>query len=157
MDLRMGLCTGLLLAIAGDLASARELLAGELTVLFAQFTGWLAVEVETLGGLAKRDQVGRASGMAPKKRRQCRFAKHPWCSLGDVGLDAQLQGLGLAAEQCRKMLLQQIGAGGRAHVLGPPLGLGQPGLSRGGANRCGLAGRLCVVRCRLGRATVARC
>jgi hypothetical protein len=82
--LRMGLCACLLLAVARDLASARQLLAGELAVFFAQFTRWLAVEVEALGGLAQRDQVSGAAGVAAEECRQRRLAEHPWRALCDV-------------------------------------------------------------------------
>ena len=147
--LRVGLCAGLLLAVARDLASARQLLAGELAVLFAQFTRWLAVEVETLGGLAQRNQVSGAAGVASEECRQRRLAEHPWRALCDVGLDAQLQGFGLAAEQRREMLLEQISAGRRAHVLGPARRLGRFGLGCGDAglgDLGDLASRRCIGR-----------
>ena len=104
---------GLLLTLASDLAPAHQLLAGQLAVFLAQLTGRLAVQVKARLGLAQRDQIGGAGGVAAEKRRQCRLCEDAGRALVDIGLDAQLQGLGRAAKQRREMLLQQLGTGRR--------------------------------------------
>ena len=107
----------LLLTLAGDLAPAGQLFARQVAVLLAQLASGLAVQIKALRGLAQRQQIAGAAGVAAKKRRQRRFAKHTRCAQVDIGLDAQLQRLGRAAKQRRKVLFQQVGAGGGADVL----------------------------------------
>ena len=103
----------LLLALAANLAAARQLVAGQLAVLFAQFAGGLAIQIKARLGLAQRDQIRGAGGVAAEKRRQRGLGEDARCARMDIGLDAQLQGLGRAAKQGREVLLQQVGTGGR--------------------------------------------
>ena len=69
LGLRLGplLGLGLLIALAAQLAAARQLIAGELAVLLAQLSGGLAVQVKAVAGLAQRDQIAGAAGVAAEK------------------------------------------------------------------------------------------
>ena len=122
-----------LLALARDLAPAGQLVAGQLAVFLAQVAGGLAVQVEARRRLAQRDQVGGAGGVAPEEGRQRGLGEHARRALVDVGLDAQLQRPGMATEQRRKVLLEQIRAGRRRDLLARRLA----GQRRSGLGRCG--------------------
>jgi hypothetical protein len=106
------LALGLLVATA-----AGQLFQRDLAVLFGELTSGLAVEVEALLGLRCGDQVGRGARVAAQEGRQHLLGELTGRALLDVGLDAQLQRLGLAAEQRR----EQLGQAG--------LGVGDAGLT----------------------------
>jgi hypothetical protein len=138
---------GLLLAFLAQRTAARELLRGGFVVLGADLAGGLAVQVEALRGLAHGHQVGPAAGVAAEEDGQQLAREHPRRALLDVGLDAQLQRLGGAAEQRREARLQL----GRALVqrhrrrIGRRSGVG----CAVGSGRGGCSGRRCLgFRCR---------
>ena len=139
--LGLRLHAGLLLTLTGHLTAAAQLVACQLAMFFAQFTGRCTVQVKTLGGFAQCHQVAGTAGVAAEKRRQRGLAENPRSTLVDVGLDAQLHRLGLVAKQRREMLLQQRGAGRRGHVTGGGRGSGACISRRGCGGGCGGAYR----------------
>jgi hypothetical protein len=99
-------------------AAARQLLARCLPVLLAHLARRLAVEVEPLPGLREREQVGRAHRVAAEELGQHLLRKEARRALEDVGMHAQLDGLGRTAEQGREHLLELLRAVERRRRLG---------------------------------------
>jgi hypothetical protein len=116
-------------------AAARELVLGHLAVLVGELAGGLTVQVKTLLAARHSHQVGGGTRVTTEEGRQSSLAEFAGRTLLEVDLDAQLQGLGLALEQCR----EQLGQAGR-------------GLGRGGAGHLGT----CVGRCIVARHRISR-
>lgn len=91
-------------------APAVQFLLSQLAVLFAELTRRLAIQVKALRGFRQRNQVAGGTRVAVKERTHGALAELPRCAGLDVGLDAQLQGLGLADKQRGELLLEQFRA-----------------------------------------------
>ena len=96
-----------------------------LPVFVADLTRGLAVEVDTRRCVGQRLEVAVAGGVAVQEHRQRLAVEEARRALLDVGLDAQLQGLGLARREQRREQLGQprrslrgrhVGNGGRCRT-----------------------------------------
>jgi len=121
-----------------------HLLACGLTVLLGNLARGLPIQVEAAGGRQQRLEVRRGGGVPVQHDGQGLAREQPRRALLDVGLDAQLDGLGraLCAKQGRKHFCQPGGA-----LCRRQLGLG----GGGGCGRGFVSTRGC---CLLRRASV---
>ena len=86
-----------------------QLVQRRLAVFGRDLAGRRAVQVEALRRACQCDQVAGAAGVPAQEGRQRRLGEHTGRTRLDVGLDAQLQRLGRADEQCGEMLSKLLG------------------------------------------------